>query len=187
MRRRTLILAAGAVLAGLTAAVSAKAEVPEGTRELGLAYEYGTSFKWTPVQHDDRDYYLVALHWASEFKGLGGGHYWWFFEPRAGSFEDPLPGVILGADAGLRWYPWTRGRLLFHLEAGAGALYTWFPLLYSHFNFNLYPGAGLSFFLTPRLSLDLGYRLDHISNGGLRLPNVGLNSHMFTYGASWRF
>ncbi|WP_455377572.1 acyloxyacyl hydrolase [Petrachloros mirabilis] len=43
------------------------------------------------------------------------------------------------------------------------------------FNFVVWDGAGIAWFLNPDWSIQAGYRFVHISNGGTRLPNSGLN------------
>ena len=48
-------------------------------------------------------------------------------------------------------------------------------------------GAGFSFFLTEKSSLNLGYRLRHMSNAGTRKPNGGINTHFGTIGYSVYF
>jgi hypothetical protein len=48
-------------------------------------------------------------------------------------------------------------------------------------------GAGFSFFLTEKSSLNLGYRLRHMSNACTRKPNGGINTHFGTIGYSVYF
>ena len=57
----------------------------------------------------------------------------------------------------------------------------------SQFNFVLTAGFGVSYFLTDRTALNVGYRFHHISNGGTRHPNLGLNASLPFGGFSFYF
>jgi opacity protein-like surface antigen len=57
----------------------------------------------------------------------------------------------------------------------------------SRFNFVLTAGFGVSYFLTDRAALNVGYRFQHISNGGTRYPNLGLNASLPFGGFSFFF
>ena len=57
----------------------------------------------------------------------------------------------------------------------------------SRFNFVLTAGFGVSYFLTDRAALNVGYRFHHISNGGTRYPNLGLNASLPFGGFSFYF
>lgn len=52
------------------------------------------------------------------------------------------------------------------------------------FQFLLHAGSGIEFFL-DKGSVSLNYRFFHLSNGGIKRPNVGLNSHVFSLGLSF--
>ena len=57
----------------------------------------------------------------------------------------------------------------------------------SRFNFVLMAGFGVSYFLTDQAALNVGYRFQHISNGGTRYPNLGLNASLPFGGFSFFF
>jgi lipid A 3-O-deacylase len=57
----------------------------------------------------------------------------------------------------------------------------------SRFNFVLTAGFGVSYFLTDRAALNVGYRFHHISNAGTRYPNIGLNASLPFGGFSFYF
>jgi opacity protein-like surface antigen len=57
----------------------------------------------------------------------------------------------------------------------------------SRFNFVLTAGFGISYFLTDRAALNVGYRFHHISNAGTRYPNAGLNAGLPFGGFSFFF
>jgi hypothetical protein len=54
-----------------------------------------------------------------------------------------------------------------------------------NFNFNVDGSAGLRYFFQPRVSLNLEYRFQHISNANLWKHNIGLNSEGPVIGISW--
>lgn len=69
---------------------------------------------------------------------------------------------------------------------GAGASYTdWENAadeeLGGKFQFLLHAGAGVEYFV-DRWSYSINYRLLHVSNAGIEIPNLGLNAHTFNLG-----
>ncbi len=78
-----------------------------------------------------------------------------------------------------------------YVEFAGGPFYTdlggRIPEESARFNFVLTAGGGISWFITPQLSLNAGYRFHHISNAGTRLPNIGLNSSLPFGGFSFYF
>lgn len=52
------------------------------------------------------------------------------------------------------------------------------------FNFHSFYGGGLQYLITQDKSLNLGYRLTHISNAGTRSPNGGINTNEIIAGFS---
>ncbi|MBH0195869.1 MAG: outer membrane beta-barrel protein, partial [Nitrospira sp.] len=57
----------------------------------------------------------------------------------------------------------------------------------NEFNFVLTGGVGVSWFLTPQLAANIGYRFHHISNAGTAFPNLGLNASLPFGGFSFYF
>jgi opacity protein-like surface antigen len=51
-------------------------------------------------------------------------------------------------------------------------------------NFTPQIGVGLRYMLTEGSSLDLEWRVQHISNAGTHSPNRGINTNMLSIGAS---
>lgn len=79
-----------------------------------------------------------------------------------------------------------KGRLRPYLLAGSGILYANVNRRETgnDFNFNLNWGAGTYVRLGEAADLILEYRHIHISNGGVREDNTGLNTHTFLAGVS---
>ena len=57
----------------------------------------------------------------------------------------------------------------------------------NEFNFVLSGGVGVSWFVTPQLAFNAGYRFHHISNAGTAFPNLGLNASLPFGGFSFYF
>jgi hypothetical protein len=55
----------------------------------------------------------------------------------------------------------------------------------SHFNAFVGFGLNLDIRLTPQLSVNSGFALNHMSNGSTKKPNNGINTSTLTLGASW--
>jgi opacity protein-like surface antigen len=86
---------------------------------------------------------------------------------------------VAGATAWLRYnFVPVAPRLVPFLQAGAGVTSTDLDrrLEGEDFNFNLNLGAGLRYFVTPKWSVNLEYRYQHISNANLSNRNVGVNA-----------
>ena len=66
---------------------------------------------------------------------------------------------------------------------GAGLVWTdlgdRIPEKGSQFNFNLQPGVGFSYLFTPTASVNLSYRVQHLSNAGTLEPNLGIERVSF--------
>jgi hypothetical protein len=111
-------------------------------------------------------------------------------EAEAAGFWNYATGMEVSLLPGLRFYLPPLGRLEVRpfLEGGLGP--SWNNLhiheLGSGFNFLSYGGLGLRLPL-GRCSLDLDYRLRHISNAGLDENNHGVTSHLFQLALAWDF
>jgi len=57
----------------------------------------------------------------------------------------------------------------------------------SPFTFVLEAGIGVSYFITPGLAVNVGYRFQHVSNGHLYEKNRGFNSDSGIVGLTWYF
>ncbi len=61
------------------------------------------------------------------------------------------------------------------------------PDLSSLFEFNGQAGLGVRWFWRKNGALILEYRYLHLSNAGLRTPNLGVNVNMLSAGVTWIF
>jgi hypothetical protein len=73
------------------------------------------------------------------------------------------------------------------IEAGGGIGYLDFDLRDQSDGVTFYPqiGAGVRLFLNDRTSLNLSYRLHHMSNAGIHRRNNSINANLFLIGFSY--
>ena len=109
------------------------------------------------------------------------GWFQYYLEPRAFTAE--------GLKIALRYHFVGLGPLVPYLAGTVGAAGTNLNVqeIRSHFIFVLEAGAGVSYFVAPGVAFNLGYRLQHISNGGMGHPNRGVNSNSGVVGVSFHF
>ena len=111
-----------------------------------------------------------ALRWGSgSGRKKNGGGWLWGFSPLMAQYKFLSPKR--------KWAP--------NILLGAGFSYgDWDDNAYEisgAFQFLLHAGAGVEFY-TRTNAWSLNYRLFHISNSGIKMPNLGLNAHVFSLG-----
>ena len=98
-----------------------------------------------------------------------GGNWLWGFSPLMAQYKFLSPKR--------KWAP--------NILAGAGFSYgNWNDNAYeisTAFEFLLHAGAGIEFYNRTN-AWSLNYRLFHVSNSGIKMPNIGLNAHVFSLG-----
>jgi len=96
---------------------------------------------------------------------------------------------VFGLTPALRYHFATGTRFVPFIQGGAGVSLTDIrrPDLGTDFEFNLMCGGGLNYFIRDNLSLTAEYRLFHLSNAGIRLPNTSANAHIFLAGVAFWF
>lgn len=103
---------------------------------------------------------------------------------------EPITAYGAGFTPKLVYTSTTFGRVGPFVEAGGGPLWTDLggrvPEQPGQFNFLVWAGAGASYHMTPTWALTAGYRVMHISNGGTRSPNFGLNVGLPFIGLSYQ-
>lgn len=93
--------------------------------------------------------------------------------------SEPLTAYGIGITPKLQYTFVGLEQLRPYIDGGGGPLWTDLggrvPEQPGQFNFVVWGGAGCAWLLTPQWAINVGYRFDHISNGGTRSPNSGLN------------
>jgi opacity protein-like surface antigen len=202
MTRRYALGLAVALLAVATAPVAAAAfdaeqEFAQGTKAFGLSFGGGAQ---NNVENHGK---LSGISFVSFNPRLS----YFFFEPFGpsilrGAFETGLEGgfqCYLSPDEataeGLKLtfrqhlLGLSLGRFVPYVEGTAGAAGTNLKVLEidSPLSFVLEAGIGVSYFITPGLAVNVGYRFQHICNGHLYQRNRGFNSDSGIVGLTWYF
>lgn len=104
-------------------------------------------------------------------------------------YVEPDTATAQGLKLALRYHVLGFGPLVPYIEGTAGAAGTSLKVMEirSTFTFVLEAGAGLSYFVTPQMAINAGYRFQHISNGNISTPNRGFNSDSGVIGLTYYF
>jgi lipid A 3-O-deacylase len=192
-----LLLLAMATAPLAASAFDAEQEFPQGTKAVGLSVGGGAQ---NDVENHDR---RSGISFANFNPRLS----YFFFEPFGpgilhGAFETGIEGwfqyylapneaTAEGLKLALRYHllGLSLGRFVPYLEGTAGAADTSLKVreIDSPFTFVLEAGIGVSYFITPGLAVNVGYRFQHLSNGHLCRKNRGINSDGGIVGLTWYF
>jgi hypothetical protein len=127
------------------------------------------------------------------FAPFGSGWYRAALEPGIEGWLEyylrPQQATAGGLKAALRLHAIGFGRVVPYLEltAGAGATGLRVPESQSTFTFILEGGAGFSIFLKPDVAINVGYRIQHLSNGNTSKPNRGYEANSGVIGVKFFF
>ena len=166
----------------------------KGSHNFGAQIGWGYTFDLPP----GRDRINIGMlfffpNWQSNITGLIGES--WY---RGALFHHVEAGFANAVDRGGNWL-WGFSPLMAQYKflsprrkwapnilAGAGFSYgDWNDLaereIATEFEFLLHVGAGVEFYNRTN-AWSLNYRLFHVSNSGIKMPNIGLNAHVFSLG-----
>ena len=106
-----------------------------------------------------------------------------------GGQDRPEGAYLFGLNGGLRYHFRTGGPLVPFLGGSFGLALTDIgnPDASSKFQFNQQAAAGAHYFVDRRHAISLEYAYWHVSNGGIRQPNAGVNAHVVSVGLAWLF
>jgi hypothetical protein len=191
-RAAALLAAAVALLPGGRA--RAESEFVAGAKTLGLgaalSISHGTDYGLATVG----GYYLLP-HVGYVVTDAHGpdwvrGNFQMLAEPALVRLEgDDGSANFVGGSAIARWAFVGTGRYRPYLEGGVGVLLgeSRLPQTDCSVNFLLQAGPGVLVFLSDTTVLTVGYRFQHISNGGACQFNTGINSSAIYLGVSRLF
>ena len=179
-----LILASGAFAAGTKteSAFPADFSLTESTVMVGYGSGGLSSEKYEPM--------LLLWHLGYDLKGFFkdlpkyGGTLTGFLEPQINPVFSPETDVEFGVGIGVKYmHPLTEA-LSGYVMASVGPYFITVqnPDQVNGLVFFDTASLGLSFFLTPKSAVNLEYRFRHMSNGGIKQPNNGINIHMVAIG-----
>ena len=166
----------------------------KGSYDFGVQIGGGYTFDLpTGVERTDIAMLFVFPNWQYNVTGLIGES--WY---RGALFHHVEAGFANAVDRGGNWL-WGFCPLMAQYKflspnrkwapnilAGAGFSYgDWNDLaereIATEFEFLLHVGAGVEFYNRTN-AWSLNYRLFHVSNSGIKMPNIGLNAHVFSLG-----
>ena len=167
---------------------AAKDSGPIWFTESGLVTGIGTG----SISEGNYEPVLIIWHLSKDlapyFNSLAG-HRWslsFICEPQVNPVFNPHSDLEFGIGVGLKFrYPIT-DKLVPYLLGAVGPHYVSVQTKdqASGFIFSNTIGAGIEYRFNRKYAMNIGYRLRHISNAGLKSPNGGINTQFGTAGFS---
>lgn len=167
-----------------------------GKKFVGLQLGYGDGVGFDFMGDGDGrlvSYLAVFPHFGIGVSNLLGRDSWY-----QGNFDIVIEGEFIrnfkpsgGYSAGaatLARYNFRSLRIVTpYIEAGGGIGYLDFNLRNQSDGVTFYPqvGAGFRLSMSERVTLNLGYRLHHMSNAGIHDRNNSINANLFLFGFSY--
>jgi lipid A 3-O-deacylase len=167
-----------------------------GTQEVGLTAGYMFSHRLTELHTTKQHGPALMPSWMMTLTDPIGDS-WYRGQVSIGAemvylqFREPILTHGVGITPRIKYTFVALGRLRPYVEFTGGPFWTDLggniDEQANEFNFVLTGGVGLSWFLTPQLAANAGYRFHHISNAGTAFPNLGLNASLPFGGFSFYF
>ena len=185
-----------AALASPIYAADPTPKITVGTQEIGLTVGYmlPSHFKKNQTTNQQGEAFMPS--WMMTITDPVGDS-WYRGQVSLGAemvyiqFQEPFVTHGVGFTPKIKYSFVALDRIRPYAEFAGGPFWTdlagKIPEESSRFNFVLTAGVGISYFLTDRAALNVGYRFHHISNGGTRYPNLGLNASLPFGGFSFFF
>ena len=160
--------------------------------EVKLSRAFGTTDTGSNVPHD---LWLAQIQGGLMLADVMEPDHWYggnlegLLQMTAGGQERPHAAYFLALNGGLRYHFRTNTRWVPFLAGSVGIGVTDIDDADAtgKFQFNEQAGAGVRCFLNRRQAVTAEYGIWHVSNGGVREPNDGVNAHVFSVGFSWLF
>jgi lipid A 3-O-deacylase len=167
-----------------------------GTQEVGLTAGYMFSHRLTELHTTKQHGPALMPSWMMTLTDPIGDS-WYRGQVSIGAemvylqFREPVLTHGVGFTPRIKYTFVALGRLRPYAEFTGGPFWTDLggniDEQANEFNFVLTGGVGVSWFLTPQLAANAGYRFHHISNAGTAFPNLGLNASLPFGGFSFYF
>lgn len=167
-----------------------------GTKELSLAGGFSISHNIQDARESlesVKGYHLIphlGFVLTDEVgSGWARGNFELLLEPTLVRLDARKSATVGGLAALGRWVFARGGPVRPYLEGGVGVVggRTELHQTTCDVNFVLGGGPGVLLFMSERAALTIGYRFQHISNGGKCTPNLGVNSSVVIVGVSYFF
>jgi len=167
-----------------------------GTQEVGLTVGYMIPHRLTVEHKTNQQGPVFMPSWMMTITDpVGNG--WYRGQVSVGAevvyiqFNEPVLTHGIGFTPKIKYTFVAWDRIRPYVEFAGGPFWTdlagEIPEESVEFNFVLSAGFGVSWFITPQMSLNAGYRFQHISNAGIQYPNIGLNASLPFGGFSFYF
>ena len=167
-----------------------------GTQEVGLTAGYMFSHRLTHLHTTKQHGPALMPSWMITLTDPIGDS-WYRGQISLGAemvyleFREPLLTHGIGFTPRIKYTFVALGRVRPYAEFAGGPFWTdlggRIHEQANQFNFVLTGGVGISWFVTPQLAFNAGYRFHHISNAGTAFPNLGLNASLPFGGFSFYF
>ncbi len=167
-----------------------------GTQEVGLTAGYMFSHRLTDLHTTKQHGPAVMPSWMITLTAPIGDS-WYRGQISLGAemvyleFREPLVTHGIGFTPRIKYTFVALGRVRPYAEFTGGPFWTdlggRIREQANEFNFVLSGGVGVSWFITPQLAFNAGYRFHHISNANTAFPNFGLNASLPFGGFSFYF
>lgn len=167
-----------------------------GTQEVGLTAGYMFSHRLTHLHTTKQHGPALMPSWMMTITDPIGDS-WYRGQVSLGAemvyleFREPLLTHGVGFTPRIKYTFVALGRVRPYAEFAGGPFWTDLGGRIreeaNQFNFVLTGGVGVSWFITPQLAFNAGYRFHHISNAGTAFPNLGLNASLPFGGFSFYF
>jgi lipid A 3-O-deacylase len=165
----------------------------KGSSSFGGQFGWGWTFDLPPgPNRTDMGFAFFFPNWQRNLTGVIGESWYrgaWFYHMEAGlAFSDRNDKVLGGWSPVMAQYKFLSPKRKWapNILLGAGFSMTdWKDEaereLGSDFQFLLHIGGGLEYFKKEG-AYSINYRLFHVSNAGMKRPNIGLNAHVISMG-----
>ncbi len=175
------------------------ARFERGHHEWGTEIGYGVGHSIPGDDPTDIQFARIAANYQLDLTGNIGTSYYqgnlnWYAELNVDLLHQPDFGTLVGFSPMMFQYKFVKPERKWAptLLAGAGlALTDWDEddladqEISGSFQFILHGGAGIEYFRPDHSSFSINYRFFHVSNAGIKSPNLGLNASLFTLGFSF--
>ncbi|HRI39808.1 MAG TPA: acyloxyacyl hydrolase [Nitrospira sp.] len=195
---RTILMAILGVTLTVSRALASDVSpvITVGTQEVGLTAGYMFSHRLTHLHTTKQHGPALMPSWMMTITDPIGDS-WYRGQVSLGAemvyleFREPLLTHGVGFTPRIKYTFVALGRVRPYAEFAGGPFWTDLGGRIreeaNQFNFVLTGGVGVSWFITPQLAFNAGYRFHHISNAGTAFPNLGLNASLPFGGFSFYF
>jgi hypothetical protein len=156
--------------------------------EIGISGGY--AFKSTPLPEGDYKPILIMVNLAHKFtrNEFSKSSFWINFEPQINpvSVDHKYTDMEYGLNIGMRYAYALFPNLMAYVMPGYGVydITVQTERQANGYIFGINLPAGLNIKFNNGTALNFQYRFRHISNGGLKNPNLGINNNFLVFGVS---